>query len=508
MSLTKTGAGKISLSSSANQYLQGSTKIVYGRGPAGNTAAYFPGISGSYMLFNSSPSIFDLSTSNLFVECWIYLNSLSTQFQCIIANGPTGSGTSKECWILRINPSNAVDFIINAALPKTATSTTTLSTLTWYHIAASYNSGTSTGYVFINGGTPNSIASVTPTSSSGSVITIGAYPSPLSAIYMNGYIRDIRIIKGGTVPTAGFTYETSPWPYKSIPSYVSGGTNVFGLAAQYMSSFLFTKTLIPTGSGGTISTIDGKRIHTFTTISTSTFTVINGSLTCSVLIIAGGGGGGSGQNRAGGGGGAGGYVYYNSQTFNAGNYTITIGNGGNGNAFGNGDPGQDSSVTGLTTAVGGGYGEGWYSLAGSGGSGGGGGNDQNVGGTSTAGQGNNGGGGQYQTGGGGGGATSAGIDSTFGGNGGDGGNGYTSSISGISQIYSGGGGGGTQSGGIAGNGGTGGGGNGGAIAAGQDATYYGSGGGGGGSIDSGGFPSTYYKGGNGYQGIVIISYSV
>jgi hypothetical protein len=214
--------------------LVGSAALVT-NAPTSNTAVSFPGTSGSYMLLNSTPATFDLATSNLFVECWVYFNSLATQYQCIVADGPTGSGASQECWIIRINPSNTVDFIINVPAIKTATSSTTITTGQWYHIAASYNSGSSIGYIFVNGGTPNSVASVTPKTSTGASFTIGAYPSPSSGIYMNGYIRDLRVVQGGVVPVATFTPGSAPFSY-TLPSYVTGsGSVVFTLLGQFIT---------------------------------------------------------------------------------------------------------------------------------------------------------------------------------------------------------------------------------------------------------------------------------
>ena len=76
------------------------------------------------------------------------------------------------------------------------------------------------------------------------------------------------------------------------------------------------------------------------------------------LLVAGGGGGGGGM---GGGGGAGGYLETTGTTISAGQKTIVVGGGGVGGhemglmkiAVGTG---RDTSVTGLTTAIGGGGG--------------------------------------------------------------------------------------------------------------------------------------------------------
>lgn len=215
--------------------LQGSAALVT-NAPTSNTAVYFPGTSGSYMLLNSTPATFDLATSNLFVECWVYFGNvpINPNFTCIVADGPTGSGGGQECWFLRFN-SSRVQFTINANTPKTAELLFTFSTSQWYHISASYNSGGSIGYVSVNGGTPNSVSAVTPKTSTGAALTIGAYPSPSSGIYMNGYIRDLRVVQGGIVPTTSFTPAAAPFSY-DLPSYVTGsGSTVFTLLGQFIT---------------------------------------------------------------------------------------------------------------------------------------------------------------------------------------------------------------------------------------------------------------------------------
>ena len=223
-----------------------------------------------------------------------------------------------------------------------------------------------------------------------------------------------------------------------------------------------------------------------------------------VLIAAGGGGGGSGHSGGGGGGGAGGYITNSSKTLNTGTtYTVTVGAGGAGStgtaASGIGSQGGDSSLTGETTAVGGGGG-GYSSvhLPTTGGSGGGGGGNAGTAGASgTSGQGNAGGAaagsGASASGGGGGGSGGAGATGVGSAHGGAG---TSNSITGSAVSYAGGGGGGAFS--SSGGTGNGGGGNGGSgTAVGADATDATGGGGGGGGQDS--------LGGDGGDGVVIIS---
>jgi hypothetical protein len=265
----------------------------------------------------------------------------------------------------------------------------------------------------------------------------------------------------------------------------------------------FGKRFIPllNSTGGTITTVGGYRIHTFTTVGNFNFTSSD-SGTVDYLIVAGGG---AGAGRHGGGGGAGGMLT-GSTNVSAQSYNISVGAGGTGVTGVCIDPcgraggsGQNSVFNLLTAFGGGGGGSNAQSPANGGSGGGGGGQEANGFGLGTVGQGNNGAVGrpapQYP-GGGGGGAGSAGVaavDSSS--RAGNGGNGLSSSISGSSTFYSGGGGGGHWENGSPGFGGSGVGANGG-----QSAAANTGGGGGGGVLEA--------VSGNGGSGIVIIRYPI
>ena len=130
-----------------------------------------------------------------------------------------------------------------------------------------------------------------------------------------------------------------------------------------------------TATGGTITTVGTKTIHTFT--EDGTFTS-NGDFDVEYLVIAGGGGGGGGL---GGGGGAGGYRTAENFGVTGQDYTITVGDGGAG-AVANASKGSDS-VFSTITSEGGGLGTG--EAGGNGGSGGSGGGTGTNGGSGGAG---------------------------------------------------------------------------------------------------------------------------
>ncbi|MFW0862565.1 MAG: DUF2341 domain-containing protein [Candidatus Komeilibacteria bacterium] len=253
-------------------------------------------------------------------------------------------------------------------------------------------------------------------------------------------------------------------------------------------------------AGGTLSTVSGYRIHTFT--GDGTFST-GENITAEVLVVAGGGGGGA---RHAGGGGGGGVLHSASSSIVSGTHIVTVGDGGAGtiNVYpdftASGEVGGNS-VFGSLIAIGGGGGGSWNSgqLGTVGGSGGGNITTAQIAGT--AGQGYAGGGSNtnaspYNHGGGGGaGAVGQNGQAT---KPGDGGNGVAYDISGVSTYYGGGGGGGSHTPhGTTSSGGLGGGGNEGT----NDGTANTGGGGGGGTMSGGG-----ESGGNGGSGIVIIKY--
>ena len=262
-------------------------------------------------------------------------------------------------------------------------------------------------------------------------------------------------------------------------------------------------------TGGTITQVFGKTIHTFT--ATGSFIITDSSLTSvDYLVVAGGGGGG----YFGGGGGAGGFRTGSgfSVSSTPGAYNITVGAGGE--KCSDGTPSIFSTIT--STGGGGGAPDaGGIQPGRSGGSGSGGRNS----GTGGAGntpptsppQGNPGGGSNSvanYAGGGGGGASQSGTDGA-GSTAGNGGDGTASTISGLTVTYAGGGGGGGYGAVTAGSGGLGGGGIGGANyptpLAGDGTTATGGGGGGGNNASPG--PSIESSNtGRGGSGIVMIAY--
>ncbi len=257
--------------------------------------------------------------------------------------------------------------------------------------------------------------------------------------------------------------------------------------------------------------IDGVtyRVHEFTTVGESTFTVTEPGKLGEVEYLIVAGGGGASNDFSGGGGGGG--VLRGVTDIDLDSFTITVGEGGlGGNVVGVntvGQKGGNSSAFDLT-AIGGGVGGLYISNGESGGSGGGGGARERTGGNGTSGQGNEGGAGNALTvgnpdagSGGGGGAGEPGGD----GSSSNGGDGVISEITGAAVFYGGGGGGGVGNNRNTSTGGAGGGGDGAVRFSANQVGGDGIDGLGGGGGGTGGIRQV---GGSGGSGIVIVRYPI
>jgi hypothetical protein len=251
---------------------------------------------------------------------------------------------------------------------------------------------------------------------SSSPIVVTGLPSSAQYTFAVIATNQSGVVQG---PFSSAVTVTSVPQAPTIGTATAGNTSAtvaYTAGATGGKSVTYTATSSPggfTGTGAspiTVSGLTNGTAYTFTVTATnangtSTASAASNSITPSVpditsqyLIVAGGGGGGRGTTTsAAGGGGAGGVLYNSSYTFTKNSsYTVTIGAGGARTAgFGVGNVGNDSSISSVATASGGGYGAGSIAIP-NGGPGGSGGGGQATGaaypgGAGTSGQGNNGG---------------------------------------------------------------------------------------------------------------------
>ena len=181
---------------------------------SGSGSMYMNGISGAgggpYLSYPNS-STMQLGSGNFTIEAWCYFTVV--QESTIAARYPF-DGTNNE-WNFGTNSTLIPLFTCSTTGANSATNSvgpaTALSINTWYHIAVVRNSTVLTMY--ING------TSVATSTLAGSVYsgtttsTVGCYAQsayPNGYAVPNGYLSNVRVVKGTAVYTSNFTPSTTP----------------------------------------------------------------------------------------------------------------------------------------------------------------------------------------------------------------------------------------------------------------------------------------------------------
>ena len=191
---TTTGSPTVSTSGSGSMYTNG--------GAASSGGPYLSYPNSSTMQFGSG---------NFTIEAWCYFTVV--QESTIAARYPFDS-TNNE-WNFGTNSSLAPLFSYSATGGNTATGSVTspsaLSINTWYHIAVVRNSTVLTMYV---NGTSVGTSTIAGSIYSGTTTsTVGCYAQsayPNGYAVPNGYLSNVRVVKGTAVYTSNFTPSTTP----------------------------------------------------------------------------------------------------------------------------------------------------------------------------------------------------------------------------------------------------------------------------------------------------------
>jgi hypothetical protein len=189
-----TGSPTVSTSGSGSMYMNGSS------GAGG----------GPYLSYPNS-STMQFGSGNFTIEAWCYFTVV--QESTIVARYPF-DGTNNE-WNLQTGSTLIPSFGYTTTGGNTATGSvgpaSALSINTWYHIAVVRNSSTLTMYI---NGTSVATSSISATIYSGTTTsTVGCYAQsayPNGYAVPNGYLSNVRVVKGTAVYTSNFTPSTTP----------------------------------------------------------------------------------------------------------------------------------------------------------------------------------------------------------------------------------------------------------------------------------------------------------
>jgi len=195
--ITKSGnvSGSLNNPFPANAYTyttgQSYTPALYGG------SGYFDG-TGDYLSIVNTPSL-NLASVKFTIEAWVYINNY-TNFNIVFAKRAS-STTSFQCYIVQSTgimafQTGGTDIRSSTAVPLSQ----------WCHLAWVYD-GTNINQ-YLNGVRVNQTA--TSVTEQAVNIFVGYDNSGGSAAYLNGYIADVRVVKGDAVYVAGFIPPAAP----------------------------------------------------------------------------------------------------------------------------------------------------------------------------------------------------------------------------------------------------------------------------------------------------------
>ena len=154
----------------------------------GSGAMYFDGTGDSLTVLSSA--FFNFGTVDFTIECWVYPITISTSVVII----DTRNSDVMGAWDFNIQSNSKLDFIYGASR---LTSTTSISTNVWTHIAVTRASGVIR--LFINGVVETTTATYSSAIDALSFPSIGGGRSTgansVTGYYFNGYIDDLRVTK-------------------------------------------------------------------------------------------------------------------------------------------------------------------------------------------------------------------------------------------------------------------------------------------------------------------------
>ena len=174
-----------------------------------NWSNYFDGNSDWLQLSNNSAFLF--GSGNFTLECWLFSNTVTSGDQVLMSVWDDAS-TVPQAWDFRVNGSGKVFFQIDVAGADTSifTSTATLSAGQWYHLAVTRSGNTFR--LFINGTLDSTTTNSSTISNGNGPLCVGGYTGSGQADKesVNGYLSNVRIVKGTAVYTAAFTPPSTP----------------------------------------------------------------------------------------------------------------------------------------------------------------------------------------------------------------------------------------------------------------------------------------------------------
>ena len=204
---TNNGTNNVFVDSSTNNFTVtrngNATQGAYGPFSPAGWSGFFDG-SGDYVNYTPSGSALTFGTGDFTVEFWVNFNDTSLRRDLIWWHDAAASQRGGIIWNIS---AGKLTYYIAPTVANAIDVTWTPVVGTWYHIALVRSSGVSQFYI-------NGVAqSPTYSDSTNYSLVYGAFigrDSGAASSYLNGYMSNVRIVKGTAIYTANFTPPVEP----------------------------------------------------------------------------------------------------------------------------------------------------------------------------------------------------------------------------------------------------------------------------------------------------------
>jgi len=229
-------------------------------------SGYFDG-TGDYLSVPSSAAT-QMGSSNFTTELWVYPKSIATNQCFYVQQDASVSSSASLSYGIYCSTAGTITIVLAASTTRYDFSSTAgiISNINqWYHIALTRNGNVFTLYV--NGvSVGTTTAAITLNTNALDYIGLYANPGANDYQYTNGYISNLRIVKGTAVYTSAFTPPTTPLTAISGTSlltcqsttFIDNSTNNFAITVNGDA-----KPVIQNPFTDTVSTASNYSANTF-----------------------------------------------------------------------------------------------------------------------------------------------------------------------------------------------------------------------------------------------------
>ena len=211
----------------------GNAKISTDQSKFGGSSAVFDG-TGDYLTLGGEAA-FAFGTGDFTIEMWVYFNTISGDGFLYDSRGPNGLYPS----IYRNG--SVIRYFTNSA---NRIASGTVAANQWYHVAVVRSGGTTA--LFLNGSQQGTYADTNTYLNDALRPIIGAVGQSgfVGVSSLNGYIDELRIVKGRALYTSNFTPERKPY---------LDGNKIYDLSGETNNGTLVNRPAYSSANGGVLS---------------------------------------------------------------------------------------------------------------------------------------------------------------------------------------------------------------------------------------------------------------